>query len=74
VWSRRRWRAPGRRTPVRCSTPAQSAEYDAALAYARATRDALPPGPARDELSGVIANAEALAASGQLTSSRPPRR
>ncbi len=34
--------------------------------------DALPAGPARDELAGAIANAEALAASGQLTTSRVP--
>ncbi len=51
---------------------AQSAEYEAALADAKRTRDALPAGPARDELSGVIANAEALSASGQLTPSRVP--
>jgi len=41
-------------------------------AEGRATRDALPAGPARDELTGVIANTEALSASGQLTSSRLP--
>jgi D-glucuronyl C5-epimerase C-terminus len=64
--------APAIRARATSLSPAQSAEYDAALADARATRDALPPGPARDELSGVIANAEALAASGQLTSSRLP--
>src|SRR5687768_14254852 len=41
-----------------------------ALADARSTRDALPVGPARDELAGAIANVEALDASGQITASR----
>ena len=50
----------------------QRREYDTALADARRRRDALPPGPARDELAGVVANAEALDASGQLTVSRLP--
>jgi D-glucuronyl C5-epimerase C-terminus len=49
---------------------AQQLEVDAALAEARSARDALPAGPARDELAGVVANVEALSASGQLTSSR----
>jgi len=48
----------------------QQRDVDAALAEARAARDALPPGPARDELAGVIANVEALSSSGQLTPSR----
>ena len=48
----------------------QQSEVDAALADARAVRDGLPAGPARDELGGVIANAEALSASGQLTATR----
>lgn len=50
----------------------QLKEYEAALADARRTRDVLPAGPGRDELAGVIANAEALEASGQLTLSRIP--
>jgi hypothetical protein len=50
--------------------PGQQRDVDAALAAARRVRDSLPAGPARSELSGVIANAEALIASGQLTSSR----
>jgi hypothetical protein len=64
--------APAVRARAASLPPAQSAEYEAALADARATRDALPAGPARDELSGVIANIEALSASGQLTCSRLP--
>jgi D-glucuronyl C5-epimerase C-terminus len=51
---------------------AQPVELAAALDEARSARDALTAGPARDELSGVIANADALWASGQLTSSRLP--
>ena len=57
--------------------PGQLKEYEAALADARRTRDALPAGPARVELAGAIANAEALSASGELTSSpltAPPGR
>jgi D-glucuronyl C5-epimerase C-terminus len=50
----------------------QRREYERALGDARGTRDALPPGPARDELAGVVANVEALDASGQLTVSRLP--
>ena len=56
-------------TPL--AEPAPSA-VDGALTAARAARDALPAGPSRDELAGVIANAEALIASGQLTPSREP--
>ena len=51
-------------------TTAERTEYDAALNSARTVRDGMPLGAARDELSGVIANAAALDASGQLTSSR----
>ena len=50
--------------------PAQGVR--AALDDAKRTRDALPSGAARNELTGVIANAQALEASGQLTSSRLP--
>ena len=47
-------------------------DVEVALADARAARDALPSGPARTELTGVIANAEALIARGELTPSRAP--
>ena len=52
--------------------PGQQRDVDAALAEARRVRDALPAGAARSELAGVIANVEALVASGQLTVSRVP--
>ena len=51
---------------------AERKECEAALADAKRTRDALPAGAARAELSAVIANAQALDASGQLMSSRLP--
>jgi len=51
-------------------TATERAEFDAALKSARTVRDGMPAGVARDELSGVIANAATLDASGQLTSSR----
>jgi len=49
-----------------------TAEYTTALTDARRTHDALPPGPARTGLAGVIANAEALDGSGQLAVARLP--
>ena len=64
------------RTPLDdLSTPspldaAARAEVDAALATTRGVRDALQAGAAQSELGGVIANVEALDATGQLTPSR----
>src|SRR5687768_12445020 len=49
-------------------TATDRSEFDAAMRSARTVRDGMPAGTARDELSGVIANASALDASGQLTS------
>ena len=60
------------RLPVVRAAAALPPEVAAALADARSARDALPPGAARGELAGVIANVEALDASGQLTPSRVP--
>ena len=51
-------------------TSTERAEFDAAMKSARTVRDGMPAGGPRDELGGVIANAAALDASGQLTSSR----
>ena len=69
-----RTRVVGLRPLARAATlpAAQQGEVDAALAEARQTRDGLPAGPARAELAGVIANVEALQASGQLTVTRVP--
>ena len=58
--------------PLRARAAALPPALEAALADARQTRDALATGPARAELAGVIANVEALDASGQLTPSRVP--
>jgi D-glucuronyl C5-epimerase C-terminus len=52
-------------------SPAARADYTAALATARATRDRLG-GARRAELAAVIATAEAIDARGQLTESRVP--
>ena len=62
--------SPTARAAAGTLTAAERTEFDTALRSARTTRDAMAPGTPRDELSAVIANAEALDRSGQLTSSR----
>jgi hypothetical protein len=62
---------PGRRARAAGLTPAQRAGYDSALNDARRVRDGLI-GARRAELSAVIATAEGIEASGQLTLTRLP--
>ena len=69
---RTRLLAPPVRARIASLPYAQRREFETALADARRTRDALASGPARTQLAGAIANAEALDASGQLTVSRLP--
>jgi hypothetical protein len=64
--------APPVRARVASLPYAERQEYATALNDARRTRDTLPLGMSRDQLAGVIRNAEALDGSGQLTVSRLP--
>ena len=61
-------RAP--RAHISALSPADQSTFSTALDRARAARDALPVGTPRDELSGVIANAQQIEARGDLTPSR----
>ena len=66
--------APAIRARAASLPTAERKEYEAALADAKRTRDALPAGAARAELSAVIANARRSTRAGSSRRRASPRR